>query len=112
MQNQMKEQVECGWATHVESWRQSGLSQSAYCRQEGISNKKFHYHLHRLRNEECKPELSFIEAKPIIKSAVTTKPEAKASIRLILPNGVQALLEDISFDLLPQVFGLASNLSC
>ena len=112
MQNQMKEQVECGWATHVESWRQSGLSQSAYCRQEGINNKKFHYHLHRLRNEEYKPELTFIEAKPIIKSAVITKPGPKTSIRLILPNGVQARLDDVAFDLLPQVLSLASNLSC
>ena len=112
MQNQMKEQVECDWPRHVASWKQSSLSQSAYCRREGISNKKFHYHLHRLRNEEYKPELTFIEAKTVIKSAVITKPEPKASIRLIFPNGVQALLEDVAFDLLPQVFNLASNLSC
>lgn len=27
MQNQMKEQVDFDWARHVESWKQSGLSQ-------------------------------------------------------------------------------------
>lgn len=112
MQNQKKEGVDCDWASQVERWKHSGLNQSAYCRQEGISNKKFHYHLHRLKNEERKPELRFIEAKTVIKSSVITKQEPKTSIRLILPNGVQALIEDVAFDLLPQVLSLASHLSC
>ena len=32
-----KEEKEAYWTGHIEKWRQSGLSQTAYCKQEDVS---------------------------------------------------------------------------
>lgn len=100
------------WPKHVELWRQSGLSQSEYSRQAGISNKKFHYHLHRLKNSQKKRALRFIEATSVVKPALIKKAEPNTNIQLILPNGVQAVLKELEFDMLAQVLKIASHLSC
>lgn len=31
------------WERHVSQWRESGMSQMGYCRQEGLSHKSFVY---------------------------------------------------------------------
>lgn len=98
------------WPHQVESWKASGLSQSAYCRQAGISHKKFHYHMHRLKDGD-KPKLRFIEAQVAAKTVVTQQ-ERKVILRLILPNGVGVTLEDVSFDLVPQILEMARGLPC
>lgn len=100
------------WPNHVESWKKSGLSQSAYCRQVGISNKKFHYHMQRLKKDESKPALRFIEAQVAAKAVVDQKQKPKLSMRLILPNGVEAILEEVTFDLVPQMLEMARGLPC
>jgi hypothetical protein len=91
------------WPKQVASWKESGLSQSAYCRQAGINNKRFHYHMQRLRKDEGKPALRFIEAMVALNPAVEQKQESKLTMHLALPNGVEVILEEVSFDLLPQV---------
>lgn len=100
------------WPKQVASWKESGLSQSAYCRQAGISNKRFHYHMQRLTKDEGKPALRFIEAKVALNPSVEQKQESKLAMHLALPNGVGVILEDVSFDLLPQVLKMAGGLSC
>lgn len=100
------------WPKQVASWKESGLSQSAYCRQVGINNKRFHYHMQRLTKDEGKPALRFIEAKVVLNPAVEQKQAPKPTMRLALPNGVVVILEEISFDLLPQVLKMAGGLAC
>jgi hypothetical protein len=41
-------QKRCGkktnlWSAHVEAWRQSGVSQAEYCRENGLSHHQFGY---------------------------------------------------------------------
>lgn len=31
------------WLSHIDGWRSSGLSQSAYCREQGLALGTFHY---------------------------------------------------------------------
>ena len=31
------------WQTHIDRWRESGLSQSAYCQREGLKLHRWHY---------------------------------------------------------------------
>ncbi|MFB9067826.1 IS66 family insertion sequence element accessory protein TnpA [Pseudofulvimonas gallinarii] len=37
------------WAAHVAAWQSSGLSQSAYCRRQGLSLASFGYWRRQLR---------------------------------------------------------------
>lgn len=108
MEDQKKSRVEHDWQSHIEHWKQSGLSQSEYSRQAGISNKRFYYHAHRLKKAHEKAELSFIKASAVIQS--TSEPPTR--IRVILPNGVHAVFEELGFDALSQVLNIASQLSC
>lgn len=38
------------WQQHLESWRSSGTTQVAYCRQHGLSRHAFQYWKHQLDN--------------------------------------------------------------
>lgn len=112
MQNQTKEPIATDWQLHIEGWKRSGLSQSAYCRQVGINNKQFHYHLHRLSPREQPSTLTFIKTQAALKSVEPEQIESKTTVRLVLTNGVQVQLKDIVFGLVPQVLKLASTLLC
>ena len=112
MQNQTKEAIATDWLFHIEGWKESGLSQSAYCRQVGINNKQFHYHLHRLSAREQPSALTFIKTQAVLKPVEQEKIESKTTVRLVLTNGVQVQFEDIVFGLVPQILKLASTLSC
>ena len=35
--------INAQWNRHVEAWRESGLSQADYCRQQNLNPKPFHY---------------------------------------------------------------------
>lgn len=112
MQDETKSAARVCWLSHIEQWNESGLSQRAYCQQAGISSRKFYYHAQRLKNKKNPPSLTFIKATLPEKLFSAKKEEPKGNIRLIFPNGVQAVLEDISLDRLPSIFTMASDLSC
>lgn len=112
MQNEAKEKSQACWESHIDKWGKSGLSQRAYCQQEEISHKRFYYHVHRLKNKESKSAMRFIEAKPALPLSISKSKESKIRLRLILPNGVQVALEELGFDVLPQVLAVASNMPC
>jgi hypothetical protein len=38
------------WKNHIETWQGSGLSQAAYCRQQGLNAQYFSTKLHALRS--------------------------------------------------------------
>lgn len=66
------------WQSHLDAWRQSGLSQASYCKQHGLSLSSFGYWLHR-RAEPTPPTA----AVPI----VVAKPSIEAPVEIRLPNG-------------------------
>jgi hypothetical protein len=66
------------WQTHLDAWRQSGLSQAAYCKQHGLSLSSFGYWLHR-GAQSTAPAV----ALPI----VAAKPSIEVDLEVRLPNG-------------------------
>lgn len=39
------------WKNHIETWQSSGLSQAAYCRQQGLNAHTFSSQLHAFRTQ-------------------------------------------------------------
>lgn len=73
------------WPQHFARWRQSGLTQSEYCRQVGLSRHRFKYWRRKLEPAEArrrkKRESGFV---PVQVRASTEAP----SLTLTLPNGM------------------------
>lgn len=62
------------WRDHIESWRESGQTQAAYCTEQGLSVKSLAYWLRRLRQAEeldpCEP-LTLVAVRPASDSRST-----------------------------------------
>lgn len=97
------------WKEHAEAWKASGLTQRAYCLQEGISHRSFIYQRNRLQHALKKEPLSFIEVKP--EPAVISN--HTASLQLMLPNGIRLVIgNDVNCELLQTVLSIAGAISC
>ena len=78
------------WRRHVEAWRESGLSQADYCRQQGLNHKTFSVWTRRVQGD-----LSLNKDAPLDLISVQLEPSppvatARASaIMLRLAHGVQ-----------------------
>ena len=68
------------WQTQVEGWRQSGLSQIAYCTHHGLNIKSFRRWRTKLQRATTAASLTLV---PISVGAPTTAP----AIRLHSPGG-------------------------
>ena len=58
--NESSKQKRQYWQTEVSAWRQSGMSQTGYCRSRKLKIKTFAYWLRKLRREKAEP-LKFVE---------------------------------------------------
>lgn len=67
------------WQRHIEGWRQSKLSQKAYCSLQDLSFASFGYWRTRL-NRKPEPRGKFIPVN---------LPKASASINIFLPAGLR-----------------------
>ena len=98
------------WEGQRAQWEKSGLSQRAFCTQEKLSYRKFTYNLHKIRNPGMAPVLRFIEANPVVR-VEENKKALSCAMRLVLPNGVQVVLEKVDIDLgFSQVIKAAGNI--
>ena len=70
------------WSAHLAQWRDSGLSQTAYCRERGVSLARFGYWRRRLRATVGD---GVRRALPIV---MATSPLEAAPLRVHLPGGV------------------------
>ena len=72
------------WQEHIIGWAQSGLSQSAYCRREGLKLHRWHYwHKKLSRGLVSEP------AKRSDFIPVHVRPQAmEDGLRITLPNGL------------------------
>jgi hypothetical protein len=43
--------LSANWKNHIETWQSSGLSQAAYCRQQGLNAHTFSSQLHAFRSQ-------------------------------------------------------------
>ena len=81
--------INAQWRRHVEAWRESGLSQADYCRQQNLNPKTFSLWTRRVQDN-----LSLSMGSPLELIAVQVAPSAPvastpASVMLRLANGVQ-----------------------
>ena len=60
------------WRDHIESWRESGQTQAAYCAERGLSVKSLAYWLRRLRKAE-----GFEPSEPLTLVAVRPAPDSQ-----------------------------------
>lgn len=97
------------WKKHSEAWRASGLTQQAYCEQEGLSYKSFVYQHNRLMEQSKKVALNFIEAKA--EAPIISKPVS--GLHLMLPNGIRIGIDaEVNPVLLQTVLHVAGAVSC
>jgi hypothetical protein len=72
----------------IGSWKQSGLSQKAYCEQNNIRYHVFHYWYKRFRDEQdAIDDATFVplNVKP------STFPVSNSAIEILLPDGKRIL---------------------
>ena len=74
-------------------WKESGLNQSQYCKQEKISYYIFKYWLQKYRKQEStakqNPPTTFLPVQIPSTAKVSTDPIPKEDIVINYPNGVQ-----------------------
>lgn len=93
------------WRKHYESWRQSSLTQRAYCDEQGLSFAMFRQWRTRLLESGvitlCRPGTRRPDFKPVVTNAVAKPPLANipstptkphTEITLALPGGVHLTL--------------------
>jgi len=77
------------WKSHLGAWRDSGLSQAAYCREHRLSVACFGYWRGKLRSSSAQLAPSTQALLPIVLSEV---PRSDDRIDVTLPNGLRARL--------------------
>lgn len=75
------------WKPHLAGWRDSGLSQAAYCREHGLSLKCFAYWRRTLGST-----LALSSAPAVVPIVVGDAPVADERIEVRLPNGLEVSL--------------------
>jgi len=96
-----KEQVKQQMFDKIVEWRQSGLSQKAYCQHNNIVYHVFHYYYHRFRIKEKKEPASFINLQ--LASDISSP---LAHTELIMPDGKRLLFhQGVSVDFLKALIG-------
>ncbi len=53
------------WFQHIEQWEQSGLSQTEYARQQGLSIKSFGYYRRRYNSKQSLPVSPAVSLLPV-----------------------------------------------
>ncbi len=97
------------WREHSDAWKTSGLTQVAYCAQQGISYQSFVYQHNRMANKAQRSAMDFIEAKP---EAVAVNSQT-AGLQLMLPNGIRiGITNEVNPALLKTVLTIAGGLPC
>lgn len=76
------EQKRRRWKAHIESWQNSGLSQSAYCREHGLKLHQFIYWRKRVQHKDG--DIAFVPLRFSQNLPVVVNP---SRIHLTTPNG-------------------------
>ena len=83
----VKKQVQkAEWAERIRKCRESGLTVSKWCRENGINLKTYYYHLRKLRKEICEQ----------IAVPVMTVPEESHSVKISIGEVTAEIPEGIS----------------
>jgi len=79
------------WKNHIEIWQCSGLSQAAYCRQNGLNAQTFSARLHKFRSQDAVglPALIPVQIQAPLPGVMSL--QLAQGHRLELPSTVSAL---------------------
>ena len=77
------------WRRHVEAWRESGLSQADYCRQQGLNSKTFSTWTRRVRRELTRIKDAPLQVIPVQVAPSVPATPTQASVVLRFPHGAQ-----------------------
>lgn len=109
MNEQNKPQGQGFWKEHFESWKDSGLTQQAYCAREGLSYHSFVYQHNRANSKLKEKPVHFIETK--IKAMQTC--QRLSGLQVLLPNGIRIGFDgEITATLLQTIFSSAGSIKC
>lgn len=101
---QYDEQTHQRMLSMIEAWKQSGLSQKAYCGQNNIRYYVFHYWYKRYRDQQ-----EAVGNNAFIPLNITSSPclaACAANIEMILPDGKRILFhQPLSSDYLKALIG-------
>ena len=76
------------WLERVQSWQQSGLSQSAWCQQNDISVSKFGYWKRKLEAVSASKPAQHSAFVPVTPAPQPLEPTTNSELTVVLPNGV------------------------
>ena len=77
------------WQERVQSWQQSGLSQSTWCQQNDISVSKFGYWKRKLETVSAAKSAQHFAFVPVTSAPQPVEPpSASSQLTVVLPNGV------------------------
>jgi hypothetical protein len=78
------------WKNHIETWQNSGLSQAAYCRQQGINAQSFSSQLHAFRSQHATESPTLIPVQIQEPLSVPMVLQLAHGHRLELPPSISA----------------------
>jgi hypothetical protein len=91
---QYAEQVQQQMFSMIGCWQQSGLSQKAYCEQNGIRYHVFHYWYKRYREKQIpQKEAGFVSLT--LPPSVCSSAAGSAAVELLLPDGKRILFHQM-----------------
>lgn len=84
------------WQGHIDAWRQSGLTQIAYCARHGLGVKSFYRWRHKARaTAQTKLPLTLIPVSPGIPATTGIRLHSPGGWRIELPAGGAPWLADL-----------------
>ena len=81
--------INAHWRRHVEAWRESGLSQADYCRQQGLNHKTFSVWTRRVQVNPSLDKNTPLDLLPVQLEPSPSIASTQASMMLRLANGAQ-----------------------
>jgi hypothetical protein len=81
--------IHAHWRRHVEAWRESGLSQAAYCHQQGLNRKTFSVWTRRIQGDSSLGKGTPLELRPIQLEPSAPVASTPTSVMLRLVIGAQ-----------------------
>ena len=94
------------WQKHVREWRQSGLKQTAYCREQGFRQSQFGYWIRKSGNQTVQPE-QFVEV-----SRESSLPVRGFTFELEIPGGIRLRLDKADPETLKSVLQAVREAVC
>jgi len=99
--------INAHWRRHVEAWRESGLSQAVYCRQQGLNHKTFSVWTRRVQVDLTLDKNAPLGLLPVQVESSASVASTQVSMMLRLAHGAQL---ELSTDVPPR--WLAELLRC